>query len=173
MLGRHTPAHGRTIAAGAVLIACLAIMALSASEAKRARTAAPAVGTTILGAAWKADNTPIPHARLRLRNVTTGRAEAIATANASGQFTFSNMEPGSYVIELVNDDGKVLALGQVFSLGPGETVATFVRLSARNSLFGGFFTNAAASAVTAASSLGVTSLGSDGQPVSAAPGNGQ
>lgn len=173
MLGRHTPAHGRTLAAGAILLACLAGAAVSASETKRARTPGPAVGNTILGAAWKADNTPIPQARLRLRNVTTGRPEAITTANGSGQFTFSNIEPGSYVIELVNDQGKVLALGQVFSLGPGETVATFVRLSARKSWFGGFFTNAAATALTAASSLGVTALGSDGQPVSAAPGNGQ
>ena len=173
MLGRHTPALGRTLAAGAVLLACLAGVAVSASEMKRARTPGAAVGTTILGAAWKADNTPIPQARLRLRNVTTGRPEAITTANGSGQFTFANIEPGSYVIELMNDRGKVLALGQVFSLGPGETVATFVRLSARNSWFGGFFTNAAATALTAASSLGVTALGSDGQPVSAAPGNGQ
>ena len=172
-MGRHTPAHGRAMAAGAVLLACLAAAGLSAAETKRARTAGPAVATTILGAAWKADNTPIPRARLRLRNVTTGRPEAVTTANGSGQFTFAGIEPGSYVIELVNDDGKVLALGQVFSLGPGETVATFVRLSARNSLFGGFFTNAAASAVTAAASLGVTAMGSDGQPVSAAPGNGQ
>jgi hypothetical protein len=155
------------------MLALFAAAPLTASESKRARTAGSAIGTTVLGTAWKADNTPIPQARLRLRNVTTGRGEATTTANGSGQFTFSNVEPGSYVIELINETGKVLALGQVFSLGPGETVATFVRLSARNSWLTGFFSNAATSAVTAASSLGVTALGSDGQPISAAPGNGQ
>jgi Carboxypeptidase regulatory-like domain len=172
-MGRHTPAHGRTIAAGAVLLALFAAPAAPASEAKRARAAAPAVGTTILGTAWKADNTPIPQARVRLRNVTTGRPAATSVANGRGQFTFASVEPGSYLVELVNDEGKVLALGQVFNIGPGETVATFVRLSARARWFSGFFTNAATSAVTAASSLGVTALGSDGQPVSAAAGNGQ
>ena len=171
-MGRHTRAHGRANVAGAVLLAFL-VTGVSASEAKPARTTGAAAGTTIRGAAWKADNTPIPQARLRLRNVRSGRADATTTANGTGQFTFSNFEPGSYAIELVDDEGKVLALSQVFSLGPGETVATFVRLSARRSWLGAFFTNAAASAVTAASSLGVTAMGSDGQPVSAAPGNGQ
>lgn len=173
-MGRHISAYRRAISAAAVLLVLCAAAAAGPINSKRVRASASAVvGTTILGTAWRADNTPIPQARVRLRNVTTGRVEATTIANGRGQFTFSNIEPGSYVIELVNDEGRVLALGQVFSLGPGETVATFVRLGARAPWFTGFFSNAATSAVAAASSLGVTALGSDGQPVSAAPGNGQ
>jgi hypothetical protein len=148
--------------------------ASTASGDIRPRSAGAAVNAaTVLGNAWKADNSPLPHARLRLRNVTTGRLAATTVANASGQFSFDNAEPGSYVIELVDEREKVIALGQIFSLGPGETVATFVRLGARAPWFTGFFSNAATTAVTAASSLGVTALGSDGQPVSAAPASGQ
>lgn len=173
-MGRHTSAHRRTISTAAVWLVFCAAAAAGPTQTTRAPASASAVvRTTILGAAWKADNTPLPHARLRLRNVTTGRAEAATIANGRGQFTFSNIEPGSYVIELVNDEGRVLAVGQTFSLGPGETVATFVRLGARAPWFTGFFSNAALSAIAAASSLGVTALGSDGQPVSAAPGHGR
>lgn len=171
-MGRHTLAHVRAMVTGVALLACMA--PLSATGTKPARRANDAVAaTTILGTAWRADNTPIPEARLRLRNVTSGRAEATTIANGRGQFTFTSMEPGTYVIELVDEDGKILALSKVFTLGPGETVATFVRLTARAPWFTGFFSNVATSALTAASSLGVTTLGSDGQPVSAAPGNGQ
>ena len=67
--------------------------------------------TSILGAAWNADNTPIPAAKIRLRNVLTGRIEATSVANDLGQFTFDGMESGSYVIELVSDSGKILAIG--------------------------------------------------------------
>lgn len=166
--------HTRTvITVTALLLACGVWVSAAGNAAGKEAAASRAAGSTILGTAWKADNAPIPYARVRLRNVATGRAEATAVANASGQYTFDNVENGSYVIELVNEDGKVLALGQVFSVGPGETVATFVRLGARAPGISGFFSNAATTAVTAASSLGLTAMGSDGQPVSAAPGNAQ
>lgn len=171
MMGRHTPAHLRAIVTAVALLAC-SVISVSANDAKGTRPPSEA-GTRILGTAWKADNTPIPEARLRLRNVTTGRMEATTVANGKGQFGFTNIEPDTYVVELVNEDGKVLAISKVFSVTPGETIATFVRLSARAPWFSGFFSNAATSAVAAASSLGVTAVGSDGQPVSAAPGNGQ
>jgi hypothetical protein len=114
--------------------------------------------TTIHGSAWHADNTPIPHARLRLRNALTGRIEATAVANERGQFAFSGIEGGTYVIELVSEQGKVLALGHTFSVAPGETVATFVRLGAKVSWFSGFFSNAAAAAASTAAATGITAI---------------
>ena len=55
----------------------------------------------------------------------------------------------------------------MFTIGPTETVATFIRLGARRRWYGGFFTNAAAAAIAAAATLGVTALGNGGQPASA------
>jgi hypothetical protein len=123
--------------------------------------------TSILGSAWNADNSPIPSARLRLRNAITGRIEATTIADAAGQFTFSNIEGGTYIVELVNDGGRVLTVGHAFMVAPGETVATFVRLGARVPWFAGFFQNAAAAATSSAASLGVTALAPVAPPVSA------
>lgn len=114
--------------------------------------------TSILGAAWNADNSPIPNARLRLRNALTGRIEATTVANASGQFAFTGIESGTYVVELVSERGKVLTLGHTFTVAPGETVATFVRLGTRVPWFNGFFSNAAAAASSTAASTGVTAI---------------
>jgi hypothetical protein len=135
-----------------------------AKSDSKAGFGAGARATTILGAAWHADNSPIPSAKLRLRNVQTGRIEATAVANELGQFSFTNMETGTYVIELVSDTGKVLALGHTFTVAPGETIATFVRLGSKvpwfSAVFGsnGFFSNAASIISSSAASTGVTAI---------------
>ena len=114
--------------------------------------------TSIMGAAWHADNSPIPYARLRLRNVVTGRIHAHTIANELGQFAFQAVETGSYIVELVTENGKVLTVGQTFSVAPGETVATFVRLGTRVPWFNGFFANAAAAVSSTAAATGVTAV---------------
>ena len=119
-----------------------------------------------MGRAWRADMTPYPQARLRLRDVRTGQTIARTVADDYGQFTFDRVPPGAYVVELVDHTDRVLALGQLFGVSPDETVTTSVRLTTRSPWFSGFFTNAAAAAIAAASSLGITASGSSGSPVS-------
>jgi hypothetical protein len=128
-------------------------------------------GTSIVGAAWNADNSPLPGARVRLRNVTTGKVDATTVANELGQFTYTSVEPGSYVLELVSESAKLLSVGQTFTVGPGETVATFIRLGTKVPWIDGFFKNAAAAVAAAAASTGVTAIAPEKRPcVSACPG---
>ena len=114
--------------------------------------------TTIIGSAWTADNTPISQAHLRLRNVVSGRVEAATVADDAGQFSFTNVEGGSYVVELVNVAGKVQVMGHVFSIATGETVATFVRASTRVPWFTGFFSNTVSAVSSTAASDGITAI---------------
>jgi hypothetical protein len=114
--------------------------------------------TSILGAAWNADSSPIPSARMRLRNVLSGRIAATTTANELGQFSFNDVDAGSYVIELVSENGRVLAIGHTFTVAPGETIATFVRLGAKAPWFSNFFGNAASGLASVAASTGVTAV---------------
>ncbi len=166
----------RRLASVSVLVVCLAAAPLAEpgaagrlpDPAGRVMPPARAVRSmSILGAAWNADNSPIAEARLRLRNATTGRVEATTTADTEGHFTFSNVDGGTYVVELLNESGRVLAVGQAFVVAPGETVATFVRLGARVPWFVGFFENVAIAATSAAASVGVTALAPVARPVSA------
>jgi Carboxypeptidase regulatory-like domain len=167
---------------GVTLVVCVAASGLSAtavaamSQAPVPPAASPAAvgavgvtgpriggavgsrATSIVGVAWNADNSPIPAARVRLRNVVTGTVAATAVANEIGQFTFTAVEPGSYLIELVSERDKILTVGQTFTLAPGETVATFVRLGSKAPWFTGFFGNAAAAVATAAAAAGVTAI---------------
>ena len=161
----------RTVCAAALAVL---VGAATASTTGYAGTSAPAGNagakgrarvTSILGSAWHADNSPIPNARVRLRNMQTGRIEAAMVADERGQFAFTSVEGGTYAIELVSEDGKVLAVGHTFTAGPGETVATFVRLANKvpwfKAIFGagdGFFGNAAALVAASAAATGVTAI---------------
>jgi Carboxypeptidase regulatory-like domain len=123
------------------------------------RVAAPV--TTVIGYLWAADSSPIPNATLRLRNVVTGRVERSVTSGEEGEFAFSDIEGGTYVVEYVDSGGRVLAVGGIFSIAPGETVSTFVRLAEQRRI-GGVFMMIGSAAVTAAASLGVTGVAPPG-----------
>jgi hypothetical protein len=104
--------------------------------------------------------------RLRLRDATTGQIVRVTQGDDRGRFTFLKVPSGSYLVELVDRSGTVLALGQMFTLGPLETVATFLRLGASVPWYAGFFSNAAAAALASAAALGLTAVGNGGQPAS-------
>jgi hypothetical protein len=122
--------------------------------------------TSVLGVAWKVDNTPIPGARVQLRNIVSGKVEAAAVADQVGQFTFTRIEGGTYLVELLGDNGKIVTVGHAFVIGPGETVATFVRLGTKVPWFSGFFNNAASAVASTAASQGITAIAPVQNPTS-------
>ena len=130
-------------------------------------TGGSARSTTVMGAAWNVDNTPIPAARVQLRNVVTGKLAGTAVADDAGRFSFTGIEGGTYVVELVGPNGKILTVGHAFAIAAGETVATFVRLAAQVPWYAGFFSNAAAAAASTAASYGITAMAPVQLPVSA------
>src|SRR5206468_4070315 len=98
-------ALGVAVMAGYALGAPAAAAGSDQASPARARAAAPQPAS-VVGAAWNADGSGIPGARLRLRNVVTGKIQATATADDSGQFRFDTVSTGTYVIELVDESGK-------------------------------------------------------------------
>jgi hypothetical protein len=152
----------------ALLASTFATVLAAQAPARFSTGAAGATGRTgfVAGTAWNADNSPLPNALLRLRNLTTGQIVDGAEADAAGRFGFDPVPADRYLVELVDRNGNVRAVGQMFSVGPGETVATFVRLPSNKRWFDGFFGNAAAAALSSAASLGLTAVGDGVQPAS-------
>lgn len=120
----------------------------------------------IVGMAWKGDTTPFAQARIRLRDVRDGRGVATTVSDGEGRFRFDRVEPAAYVVELLGGDDRVLAVGDLFAVSVGMQSVTAVRLSTKTPWHGGFWGNAAAAAIAAASTLGVTANGTNGRPVS-------
>ena len=158
------------LAALVAIVALLPVGHLTRAQAKTAQGAqrAPvrADAGTVIGTVWNRHDTPVALARLRLRDMTSGKIVKTAQADDAGRFTFLKVPPGSYLVELVDHSGSVLALGQMFTLGPLETVATFIRLGTSVPWYAGFFSNAAAVALASAAALGLTAVGNGGQPAS-------
>ena len=152
----------RSVHAAFRLFACCALVSILVCG----RASAGPVDTGVVrGVAWTADNSPIANARVRLRNIETGRVVSASETSSDGQFVFREIARSSYLVELVSDNGKVLAVGPAFRIEPGQTVSTYVRLPTRR-WYSGVFSNAATAVIAAASSVGLTAVGSHGPPIS-------
>lgn len=158
----RAPAYHRL---GWLLGVALAAAAAAPATASDPAGTAPGAGS-LIGAVWTQTNEAVPEVLVRLRNVATRRIERIARTNELGRFEFRDLEGGQYIVEVVGDNGRLLAVGHPLSLAPGETVATFVRLGMRIPWFSGFFENAAAAAVSTAANLGMTAVRPAEQPIS-------
>jgi hypothetical protein len=114
----------------------------------------------ILGSARTALNSPMPGARLVLRNLNTGAVEARATASEAGEFVFLDVMPSAYVVELLGEGGEVNATSGSLTVDVGDLVHTTVRSSDRAlaPLFGSVMHGTADDAVSAASRDGVTQV---------------
>lgn len=158
----------RTLALAGALV-CLAIpwgvLADTGATPALHSVSAPAPGV-VRGVVWNADNSPVPNVRVRLRNLFTGKIEAEGVTAERGEFVFEKVRSAAYVTEVVDEARRVIAVGQSFRVDPGATVATFVRIPARQSWLAGAFRNTATAVIAAASTAGVTAVGSNAPPVS-------
>src|SRR5215212_791382 len=77
-------------------------------------------GGTVTGTVSRANGSPVPNAPLQLRDVGTAQVVGFTRADALGRFTFQRVSPGSYLVELVDEDRTVLAVGEIFTIGPTD-----------------------------------------------------
>ncbi|HEY7284727.1 MAG TPA: carboxypeptidase-like regulatory domain-containing protein [Vicinamibacterales bacterium] len=124
---------------------------------------------TIRGTALTGTSNPLAEARVRLRNARNGRIVATAITDHAGLFEFHNVEPGSYVVELVTSRDDVLATSDILHPNGGDILSCIVKLPYQIPPAGGVLghLNAAAIAVTAtAAAAGLLATQVTGQDVS-------
>jgi hypothetical protein len=170
----------------AAVAACVSLTSagvpVSAQQAQPQVAAQNAVQATrgllssIPGTAVNWTNAPLVNAPLRLRDARYGRIIGSAVSDRFGAFEFRNLEPGSYVVELMNASSDVvLATSQIVNLGTADTVATLVKLPFKQpplgSAFGGVRPTALAIGAAAAAA-GVLATSVAGAPATdrAVPG---
>jgi hypothetical protein len=107
----------------------------------------------LIGRARTTLNTPVPYARMVLRNIITGQIEARATADQEGRFSFLDVRTSGYIVELVGADGTVVATSEMVAMKNGDVQQATVRLAATQNvqaLFGTVLGATANDTVTAA-----------------------
>ena len=113
----------------------------------------------VVGVAWSAEYTPVHNPRLRLRNALSGLVAAATVGDQQGEFAFDEVDSGTYVVELVDAEDRLQAVGEVLTVASGEIVATFVMLSGAAPAVPAIVGNAATAAAASAGVLGVTNVG--------------
>jgi hypothetical protein len=124
------------------------------------RAAAGGLVNALSGRALTSLNAPIPYARVILRDVLTGRVVGQATANGDGQFSFADLDPNLYIVELLGANGAVLGTStMVAGMSRGEQRALEVRVAsaaaAVRTAVGNTFTGTARQATAMAAAYGV------------------
>ena len=90
-----------------------------------ARTAGPET-TRLVGTAFNAGLQPLPNATVQIRNLQTGAVVDSTISGDKGDFTFINLAPGNYIIEVVNAAGAVQGMTAPFSIGTAPLVSMSV-----------------------------------------------
>jgi hypothetical protein len=84
----------------------------------------------VAGTASNSSGQTMANTVVRLRNIGTNQLAGSTTSNAAGQFSFASLNPGNYVIEVVNSAGQVIGTSSTISLTAGAMAVTGVAVTA-------------------------------------------
>jgi len=89
------------------------------------QAAAPAAQGTgsISGTASSANKTSLSGVKVQLRNVDTGALGGSTTSAANGAFAFTGLNPGNYVIEIVDASGKIIGTSTSMAVAAGGVIS--------------------------------------------------
>jgi nucleoid-associated protein YgaU len=101
---------------------------------------------------------------VQLRDAQSGRVVATNTSDKAGAFTFSGVQPGTYIVEVLGANQSVLAASSVLTVQAGQTLSVVLGLPiAAGGILGGTAGTAAMIAAGAAAA-GVLAVQKTGDP---------
>ena len=95
-----------------VLISAVAVLGAPIGVRAAAADQNPPHTGSVQGVAKNAQQQPMPSARVQLRT-SNGPLAATGTTNAAGEFSFAGLNPGTYVIEVLNEAGAIVGTATV------------------------------------------------------------
>jgi len=95
------------------LVASVLVLALAIAAAPINLIAAARFQSGAISGVASLSGKPIPNVTVRLRNVDTGQLVGNTTANAAGEFSFTGLPAGNFVVETVAPNGTILGTSAV------------------------------------------------------------
>jgi hypothetical protein len=146
----------------AVVLASLLVFA----STPRTSAAAKSTGT-ITGVARSTAGQPLGGHSVRVRSVRTGDVVATTTTSASGSFVVANLDPGSYVVEIVDGAGRIAGTSAIATVVEGS-IASVMVTAASTELVGGMATALLVTLIVAGAvgttAIVVAATGNDASP---------
>ena len=87
--------------------------------------------TAVVGTVVDTLKAPIAMAHVRLRDLNSGKVVAETDTNDLGEFAFTDVEPGSYVVEMLHSKDQVIALSNAGALARYQRFTATVQLPGR------------------------------------------
>jgi|KBSMisStaDraftv2_1062788.scaffolds.fasta_scaffold03689_10 hypothetical protein len=144
------------------VIAAIVLFTFAAGQS--VLVARPAAAAVIQGTAVSRTNAALPDARVRLREARRGRIVESVRCDRFGAFAFRDLEPGSYVAELLSpNDGAVVASSPIIEVNAGQSLATIVKEPAQDPGGAGILPVGLA-IVSAAAAIGILATTTTGAP---------
>jgi Carboxypeptidase regulatory-like domain len=142
------------------LMIMLSGVVISAQNAVATATREVRQGTksVIHGKVVDASASPQPNVTVRLRNMTQNRVEQKSVSDRKGEFTFAAQPEVPYVVEVVDQAGRVLAVGDATVVRFGEVASALVTLPSNLPSAAGILGNTAGSVIAAATGIGITTF---------------
>lgn len=103
------------------LVLCLSVAALPGSLLAAQALAAQDTGE-IRGSAQDSAGEKLANHTIQLRSVDTAQLVASTTTDAEGEFIFTGVAPGTYVVEVVSPSASIVGTSSALSLSAGGTV---------------------------------------------------
>jgi hypothetical protein len=98
-------------------------------------TPAPAQAQgALVAVAQSTDRAPLSNFRVHVRNADGGELAGSTTGSQAGQFSFASLQPGHYIVEIVDAGGKVAGLSPSLIAAAGSTVTVTVGATAAGAL---------------------------------------
>jgi hypothetical protein len=123
---RKTFAMGLMLAAATIPSTLFAAGAVASGRQTPTQTATQTTTGTINGVARTSDQKPISDCTANARDAGTGQVADTKKCTPAGAFVFSGLQPGSYVVEVVDVTGKIVALSPAVSVAAGTAVSVTV-----------------------------------------------
>ena len=101
---------------------------------------------------------PLPNTTVQARNLLTGRIGGSAVTTPNGQFSIAGLDPGNYVLEVVDAAGQIIGTSAFISAPAGTTAATTVTVTTGSGVTAPLTSTAAKSVIYAAAAAGVAAV---------------
>jgi hypothetical protein len=89
---------------------------------------------TLNGVAQGANKATLPNYTVQVRNASTGTLAGSTLSTQTGTFTFAGLQPGNYIVEIIDAAGKVVGLSPSVSVAAGAAVNVTVTASAAGAI---------------------------------------
>lgn len=88
-------------------------------------------GTRVVGTVIDIRQVPVAKVKVRLRNTTTGEVLSETVSDQNGAYSFPEVEPGNYVVEMFIENRYVVALSNNGAVSRDQTWTSVIQLPGR------------------------------------------